>query len=110
MWFLFLTPVANPVNRFAGGIPARSLMHCVFFFGLTHLCLTGLKKQLKYEYLRSKAYFVVLIFTIVNIVLSETIIVVAGMSVGITYWNILFDILGAIFGNLSFRLLYRSCY
>ncbi len=110
MWLLFSTPVVEPLYRMAGGIPARSLIQAVLFVGLSHLFLAGFKKQLKYEVLRRRAFVIVLSLVLLNIVLSEAIAYHQHVRLGILGWNILFDILGAGFGFMSFRLLYRQCY
>lgn len=110
MWLLFLTPVTEPVHRLAGGIPSRSVIHCVMFLGFSHLWLAGFKKQLKYEVLRRKSFIIVPAFAFLMILVSELVIGFAGLSVGIEFWNIIFDAVGAIFGILSFKLLYNQCY
>ena len=110
MWLLFLTPVTEPVHRLAGGIPSRSLIHCVMFLGFSHLWLAGMKKQLKYEFLRRKSFVIIPPFALVMIAASEIVSHFSGLNVGITHWNIIFDTIGTFLGILSFKLLYNQCY
>lgn len=109
MWLLFLTPVASKMQSY-GGIPARSLVHGILFLGFSHLWLAGFKKQLKYERLRDNAFIIVLVAATAMMASSEMAIHLLHVSRGLTGWNLLCDVLGAIAGMASFRLLYHKCY
>lgn len=109
MWLLFLTPVAETVPYY-GGVPARSLVHGVLFMGFSHLWLAGLMKQLRYDKLRDKAFMIVLIGAVATIIATEILTVIVAGNANITWWNVLFDILGSAAGMGSFKLLYHKCY
>jgi len=110
MVFLFTTPITSDCSLFFNAIPARAIVHFFLFWGFTHIWIGAFKKQLKFESLRKNA--IVLVFGIACLIalISELLIYLVGSSSGFGFWNIAFDVLGAMIGVISFRLLYATCY
>lgn len=78
--------------------------------GLVHIWIGILKKRLKNDSIKRKAFTVVLSSAIVLALLSELYAVAFGFSAGISIWNLAFDVIGAFLGIFTFRLLYTACY
>jgi hypothetical protein len=110
MVLLFLTPVGELQPIYFDVVPARSIVHCFLFWGFVHIWIGACKKQLKYEFIRRKAFFFVFIAALILALISEITMVLFNVSPGISYWNLLFDLVGSGLGMLTFRVLYASCY
>ncbi len=110
MILLFLTPIQDEDNLFFGCIPARSIVHFALFWGFVHIWIGTLKKQLKNETIRRKAFLITFVSAVVLALLSEAIMLMLGISDSFSFWNLIFDLLGSCLGIITFRLLYTSCY
>ena len=115
VWFLvailvIFSPNQQSQDLFLGSIPIRSIVHLILYWGLVHIWVCALKKQLKFSKLKKNAFILVGIFTLSLAVFSEAISYVYHLNVFFSLWNFLFDILGVLVGMLTFRLLYSSCY
>ena len=115
VWFLvtilvIFSPNQQNQDLFLGSIPIRSIVHLILYWGLVHIWVCALKKQLKFGKLKKNAFILVGIFALSLAVLSEAINYVYHLNGFFSLWNFLFDILGVLIGMLTFRLLYSSCY
>lgn len=109
MILVFATPIQDPPQIFFGFLPSRAVIHSILFIGFTHTALSTLKKQLKYDKVRSNATFIVLGVTVAIAIISELLMVLFNVKDEIGLWNLLFDVLGVALGIGVFKLLYRSC-
>ena len=115
VWFLVTILVIFSTNQqnqdlFLGSIPIRSIVHLILYWGLLHIWVCALKKQLKFGKLKKNAFILVGIFALSLAVFSESINYIFHLNASFSLWNFLFDILGVLLGMLTFRLLYSSCY
>jgi len=110
MWLLFLTPQNDPPELYFGVLPSRSLLNCLLFLGFVHIWIAALKKQLRHEKIRHKAIPIVFGSALFLALFSELVIYISGINSTFCFWNLLFDVIGASLGILTFKLLYKSCY
>jgi len=110
MGLLFSTPQNDPPYLYFGFLPARALLHCLLFLGFVHIWIGACKKQLKHDKLRKNAIPIVFAIAILLALSSELLIFGFGINVSFSLWNLIFDIIGACLGILTFKLLYQSCY
>lgn len=110
MALVFYTPLNDSCPIYFGCVPARSFVHLFMFLGFTHIWLGIVKKQLKYETLRERAFPIVAGFAVLLAVASEISLYASGFLPWFNGWNLFFDLVGASLGMGTFHLLYRSCY
>ena len=110
MILLFATPLSLDAEMFFNLFPSRSIVNFVLFWGLVHIWIGACKKQLKYDKLRKNAFPIVFGIAVFIAIISEAVIYGFNTMVPFNYWSLMFDMLGALFGIASFRLLYASCY
>jgi len=72
--------------------------------------MVALKKQFKFAVLRGKAFFIVVIASILIALIGEICVYSFNNYPSLQFWNLSMDVLGALLGGFSFRLLYASCY
>ncbi|MDC0099059.1 hypothetical protein OAI90_02125 [Crocinitomicaceae bacterium] len=110
MGLLFLAPQSNPPHTYFGTIPSRSILHGIMFLGFVHIWIGALKKQLKHASIRNKAVKLVFGSALILTLITELIVFLVGINSMFSLWNLLFDIVGAALGILTFKLLYQQCY
>ena len=110
MLLLFFSPVKEPQTIYFWGIPSKSIIHGLLFWGFAHIWSATLKKQLKYEFLKTHTLKIVLVGSLVIAILIESIIFMLAHYPHFSFWNLFFDVLGICGGLVSFRLLYAKCY
>jgi hypothetical protein len=115
IWFVMMiliigSPLSVKPLIYFDCVPSRSFVQFFLYLGFVHVWLGVCKKQLKYEVLRERAFPIVFGVSLLLAVFSETILYTSGVLNYFSLWNLGFDIGGALFGLLTFRLLYRSCY
>lgn len=110
MALLFFEPLHDPPHTYFGTIPSRSILHGIMFLGFAHIWIGACKKQLKHAEVRRKAIRIVFIVSIALALISELIILLFIANQSFSLWNLLFDIIGASLGILTFKLLYQQCY
>jgi len=79
-------------------------------WGFVHIWIAALKKQLKYEFVKKNAFKIVFGSAVLIALGSELIVYSFQLSNCFSIWNLIFDILGACIGIISFRILYSQCY
>ncbi|NRA11488.1 MAG: hypothetical protein HRT57_06005 [Crocinitomicaceae bacterium] len=110
MGLLFLAPQSNPPHTYFGMIPSRSILHGIMFLGFVHLWIGAFKKQLKLGSVRLKAIKIVFGAAFIFALITELVLYLVGLNSMFSLWNLLFDIVGAALGILTFKLLYQQCY
>jgi len=115
VWFIvallvIFSPDQQNQDFFLGSIPTRSIMHLFLYWGIVHIWVCALKKQLKFGKLKKNAFVIVGLFAFCIAFLSEAINYGVNPNGFFSLWNFLFDILGIVIGIVTFRLLYSSCY
>lgn len=110
MVLLFSTPLPEDHTTIFQLFPGRSVIHGIMFWGLTHIWLGALKRQMYFEFIRKKAFLIVMVMTGLILVGAEIYFRQLGTSNYFGISNIVCSILGIITGVFSFRLLYRNCY
>lgn len=110
MGLLFSTPQSDPPQTYFGTIPSRSILHGIMFLGFVHIWIGACKKQLKYAHLRRHSILYVFTVSVILSITSEMLIYYFSINEYFNVWNLLFDIIGAFLGILTFKLLYRQCY
>ena len=110
MGLLFFTPHNDPQHIYFGMIPSRSILHGIMFLGFVHIWTGACKKQLKHDSLRRKAILLVFGVAVAIALVIELLIFLVGINSSFSFWNLLFDIIGASLGVLTFKLLYQQCY
>ena len=108
LWF-FTSNQSSQVYYF-DTIPSRSLIHGLLMWGFVHIWIAALKKQLKHEFLKRNAFKIVFSSAILISIGSELAVYGCNLSNCFSFWNLIFDILGACIGIISFRILYSQCY
>lgn len=91
-------------------IPSKAIMHGLLFWGFSHIWIAGLKKQLKYEFLKRNTFKIVFGSSIILAFSLELLVVELNYVPHFNYWSLIFDVLGTCGGIMSFRLLYAQCY
>ncbi len=115
VWFftiilLFITPLYEHPELLFQLVPLRSIVHLFMFWGFSHIWVVALKKQFRFAILREKAFSIVLIASILIALIGEIGVYAFSNYPSLQFWNLSMDILGAVLGGISFRLLYVSCY
>ncbi len=110
MALLFLTPLPPGYTVYFNLIPGRSLVLGLLFWGFTHIWLVSLKKQMKSEMLRRKAFVIVTTAALLIMLASEANRLITGRYLSVAFADMFFDLIGFGLGILSFRLLYTKCY
>ncbi len=75
-----------------------------------HIWIGAFKKQLKHGSIRSKAIKLVFGVAFILALITELVVYLVGINSMFSLWNLLFDIVGAALGILTFKLLYQQCY
>ena len=107
---MLLPPQYSTGSLFFGSVPSVSFLHGILLLGLVHIWIGACKKQLKYSLLRRRAIYLVYGSAILISILTEASSFLYGVHFKYCIWNLLFDIIGASLGILTFKLLYRKCY
>ncbi len=110
MLLLFSAPQSDPPHTYFGTIPSRSILHGIMFLGFVHIWIGACKKQLKHDSLRRKAIYLIFGIAVSLSLITELTVFLTGISPIFSLWNLLFDIVGASLGILTFKLLYQQCY
>jgi len=115
VWLFVLTlvifsPTHQDQHLIFGIIPIRSIVHLFLFWGLVHMWICALKKQLKFGKLKKNAFLLVGVIALNLAIFSEVINYAFHLNGSFSFWNFIFDIFGVLIGMLTFRLLYASCY
>lgn len=75
-----------------------------------HIWIGAFKKQLKHASLRNRAVKLVFASAFIFALITELVVYLVGINSMFSFWNLLFDIVGAALGILTFKLLYQQCY
>lgn len=110
MMLIICAPLPEKQLLYFDCIPSRSFVHLFLYLGFVHTWLGACKKQLKYDKIRIHAFRIVFGSAIGMALLSEAILLLVQNSIIVSLWNLLFDVIGAGLGIVSFRILYRACY
>ena len=112
--FVLILVVFSPINQdqhlIFDVVPIRSIVHFFLFWGLVHMWICALKKQLKFGKLKKNAFLLVGVIVLNLAIFSEVINYASHLNGSISFWNFIFDISGILIGMITFRLLYSSCY
>ena len=110
MVLLFFTPESSQTVYFSV-VPAFSIVHGILFWGFVHIWMSACKKQGKHEIIRKNAFKLVFSSALILIAILELLVYLITETPPIyIFWNIVFDLFGAVLGLLSFRVLYANCY
>lgn len=110
MFLVFLTPRNDFGTLFFNTIPSASFLYIFLFWGFMQFWLAACKKQVTKVPIRRNAFGIATISAVTLIILGEMLVPVFLQDFHISWWNILFSIIGIGLGLLTFKLLYRSCY
>ena len=115
VWFVVMllvifSPVQQNQQLVFNTIPIRSFVHLFLFWGLLHIWVCALKKQLKFGKLKKNAFILTGAIALNLAIFSEVINYAFHLNGCFSFWNFIFDIFGILLGILTFRLLYATCY
>jgi len=110
MVLLFLTPSHPSQPIYFDLIPSRAVIHGLLFWGFVHFWVCALKKQGKHDVLRRNSFTIAFAAAVIFALTAELTAYFSGLAHVISVWNLIFSVLGAGIGIISFRLLYASCY
>ena len=89
--------------------PGNSILHSLLFLGFVHVWISALKKQLKYDSIRRNAIPIVLVIGATLALLVNSYFYLNFSTLKIFSIHLGLDLVGVLFGFITFKFIYRGC-